>query len=84
MNSDLEKLIALQAADREMGRVNGEVALLPRRVAAIESQLADTRAKVEKAKAAIVAVQKDREKSWKARSRTTSRRSPSTAISRYR
>jgi predicted nucleic acid-binding Zn-ribbon protein len=62
MNPDLEKLIALQDADREMERLNQEIALLPRRVAAIESKLADTRAQVEKAKAAIVAVQKDRKK----------------------
>jgi uncharacterized protein len=62
MNPDLEKLIALQAADREIERLNEEVALLPRRVAAIESKLADTRTQVEKAKAAIAAVQRDRKK----------------------
>lgn len=62
MNSDLEKLIALQAADREIERLNEEIALLPRRVAAIESKLADTRAQVEKAKAAIAAVQRERKK----------------------
>ncbi|MGC2324774.1 MAG: C4-type zinc ribbon domain-containing protein, partial [Terriglobales bacterium] len=62
MNPDLEKLIALQAADREIERLNDEIALLPRRVAAIESKLADTRTQVEKAKAAIAAVQKDRKK----------------------
>jgi len=62
MNSDLEKLIALQEADREIERLNQEIALLPRRVAAIEAQLADTRAQVEKARAAIAATQKDRKK----------------------
>jgi len=62
MNSDLEKLIALQEADREIERLNQEIALLPRRVTAIESQLADTRAQVEKAKATIAATQKDRKK----------------------
>ncbi len=62
MNPDLEKLIALQAADREMERLNQEIALLPRRVAAIESKLAETRAHVEKAKAAIAAIHKDRKK----------------------
>ena len=62
MNPDLEKLIALQAADREIERLNQEIALLPRKVAAIEGQLADTRAQVEKAKAAIAATQKDRKK----------------------
>ena len=62
MNPDLEKLIALQEADREIERLNQEIALLPRRVAAIESKLADTRARIEKAKAAIAAAQKDRKK----------------------
>jgi hypothetical protein len=62
MNSDLEKLIALQEADREIERLNQEIALLPRRVAEIESKLADTRARIEKAKAAIAATQKDRKK----------------------
>jgi uncharacterized protein len=62
MHPDVEKLIALQAADREMERLNQEIALLPRRVAAIENKLAETRAQVEKAKAAIAATQKDRKK----------------------
>ncbi|HYA95817.1 MAG TPA: hypothetical protein VEC95_06055, partial [Terriglobales bacterium] len=62
MNPDLEKLIALQEADREIERLNQEIALLPRRVAEIESKLADTRARIEKAKAAIAATQKDRKK----------------------
>jgi uncharacterized protein len=62
MNPDLEKLIALQEADREIERLNQEIALLPRRVAEIESKLAETRARIEKAKAAIAATQKDRKK----------------------
>jgi len=62
MNPDLEKLIALQEADRETERLNQEIGLLPRRVAAIESKLAETRAQVEKAKAAIATTQKDRKK----------------------
>ncbi len=62
MSPDLEKLIALQAADGEIERLNQEIALLPRRVVAIESKLADTRARIEKAKAAIAAIQKDRKK----------------------
>jgi uncharacterized protein len=53
MNSDLEKLISLQAADREIDRLNQEIAALPKRVAAIEAKLAEERAAVEKAKAAI-------------------------------
>ena len=53
MNSDLEKLIELEKADREVARLTEEVAALPRRVAAIESKLADDKAAVEHAKAAI-------------------------------
>jgi uncharacterized protein len=53
MNSDLEKLISLQAADREIDRLNEEIAMLPRRVAGIEAKLAEERAAVETAKAAI-------------------------------
>jgi predicted nucleic acid-binding Zn-ribbon protein len=62
MNPDLEKLIALQEADREIDRLNQEIALLPRRVAAIEGKLVETRAAVEKAKAAMGSIQKDRKK----------------------
>jgi len=62
MNPDLEKLIALQAADREIERLNEEIARLPREIAAIESKLANTRTQIEKAKAAIAGVQKDRKK----------------------
>ncbi|MCI0349320.1 MAG: C4-type zinc ribbon domain-containing protein [Acidobacteriales bacterium] len=53
MNSDLEKLISLQAADREINRLNEEIANLPKRVAAIEAKLAEEKAAVEKAKTAI-------------------------------
>jgi hypothetical protein len=40
MNSDLEKLISLQAADLEIERLNEEIASLPKRVAVIEAKLA--------------------------------------------
>jgi predicted nucleic acid-binding Zn-ribbon protein len=53
MNSDLEKLISLQAADLEITRLNEEIASLPKRVAVIEAKLAEERASVERAKAAI-------------------------------
>lgn len=53
MNSDLEKLIELEKADREIARLTEEVAALPRRVAAIEEKLADDKAAVEHAKTAI-------------------------------
>jgi hypothetical protein len=62
MNPDLEKLIALQEADREIARLNEEVATLPRRVAAIEAKLAGTRARVEAARAAVKAGENNRRK----------------------
>lgn len=55
MNSDLEKLISLQAADLEIERLNQEIVSLPKRVAVIEAKLAEERAAVERAKAAIKA-----------------------------
>ena len=42
MHPDLEKLIALQQADAEIARLRDEIALLPRRVSAIEAKLAGT------------------------------------------
>lgn len=53
MNSDLEKLIELEKADREISRLTDEVAALPKRVATIEGKLADDKAAVEHAKTAI-------------------------------
>jgi len=53
MNADLEKLIDLDKADREIARLSDEVATLPKRVAAIEDKLAEDKAAVEKAKADI-------------------------------
>jgi len=53
MNADLEKLIELEKIDREITRLRDEVAALPKRVEAIEHKLADDKAAVEKAKAAI-------------------------------
>ena len=60
MNPDLEKLISLAEADREVLRLKEEIALLPRRVAVIEEQLAGTRARLEKAKEALAADQRNR------------------------
>src|SRR5215813_2135316 len=62
MNADLEKLIELERADREIARLTEEVAALPRRVAAIEEKLADDKAAVEHAKAAIKANETSRRK----------------------
>ncbi len=62
MNPDLEKLIELEQVERQIARLTGEIASLPKRVAAIESQLADTKTQVEKAKGAISANLAERKK----------------------
>lgn len=53
MNTDLERLIALEKVDREVARLTDEIAALPIRVAAIEAKLAEHKAAVEKAKSQI-------------------------------
>ncbi len=53
MLPDIQNLIALQAADREILRLREEIAALPRRVAVIEQKLAGTKAGLEKAREAI-------------------------------
>jgi uncharacterized protein len=53
MNADLEKLIKLEQVDREIGRLSAEVAALPKRVAEIEHQLSDAKAKAEQARTAM-------------------------------
>ena len=53
MLPDVQKLIELQQADREILRLKEEIAALPKRVSAIEAKLAGTKAVLEKAKAAI-------------------------------
>jgi len=55
MNSDLQNLLLLQQADREIARLRQEIASLPRKVAVIEEKLAGSHAQLEKAKAAIKA-----------------------------
>jgi predicted nucleic acid-binding Zn-ribbon protein len=60
MNSDLEKLLSLQDADREIARLRAEIAELPKRVAVIEQKLAATKAQIEKAKGSIAAGQSER------------------------
>src|SRR5216683_8304713 len=55
MLPDVDNLLLLQEADREIRRLNDEVAALPKRVAAIEAKLAGTKAILESAKAAIKA-----------------------------
>ncbi|HZE28235.1 MAG TPA: C4-type zinc ribbon domain-containing protein [Terriglobales bacterium] len=62
MLSDLQNLVELQIADKEILRLKEEIAALPKRVAVIEEKLAKTRAKLEKAKATAKADEAARKK----------------------
>jgi len=62
MLPDVQNLIALQQADREILRLKEEIAALPKRVAAIEERLAGTRVLLEKAKGAVKADEAARRK----------------------
>jgi predicted nucleic acid-binding Zn-ribbon protein len=53
MLPDIENLLRLQEADKEIRRLQDEIAELPKRVGAIEQKLAGTKAQLEKAQAAI-------------------------------
>jgi uncharacterized protein len=53
MLPDIENLLRLQEADKEIRRLLEEIAELPKRVAAIEQKLAGTKAQLEKAQAAV-------------------------------
>jgi len=53
MLPDIQNLIALQAADREILRLKEDIAALPKRVAAIEQKLAGTKAALDKAREAV-------------------------------
>jgi len=53
MNADLEKLIALERTDREIARLNSEIASLPRKVAAIEAKLNDSKQHLDAARNTI-------------------------------
>ena len=55
MLPDIENLLRLQEADKEIRRLQDEIAELPKRVAAIEQKLAGTKAQLEKAQTAIKA-----------------------------
>jgi predicted nucleic acid-binding Zn-ribbon protein len=55
MLPDVQNLIELQKADREILRLREEVAALPKRVAVIEQKLAGTKAELEAAKNAVKA-----------------------------
>jgi predicted nucleic acid-binding Zn-ribbon protein len=62
MLPEIENLLKLQDADREIRRLQDEVAELPKRVAAIEQKLAGTKAQLDKAQAAIKADEAARRK----------------------
>src|SRR6266550_8092177 len=53
MSPQIEDLIALQRTDLEIQGLKAEIAELPKRVAAIEQQLAGTKAVLEKAKSTV-------------------------------
>src|SRR6201998_12383 len=55
MLPEIENLLRLQEADKAIRRLQGEIAELPKRVAAIEQKLAGTKAQLEKAQTAIKA-----------------------------
>src|SRR6266851_7598484 len=59
---EIENLLRLQDADKEIRRLQEEIAELPRRVAAIEHKLADTKAGLEKAQTAVKADEVSRRK----------------------
>src|SRR5579872_5467752 len=62
MLPDVQNLIELQKADKEILRLREEIAALPKRVAVIEQKLAGTKAGLEKAKTAIKADEAARRK----------------------
>src|SRR5437773_3500636 len=62
MLPDVQNLIDLQLADREVLRLKEEIAALPKRVAAIEEKLAGTKAVLENAKIAVKADEANRRK----------------------
>jgi predicted nucleic acid-binding Zn-ribbon protein len=55
MLPDIENLLKLQETDKEIRRLQDEVAELPKRVAAIEQKLAGTKAQLERAQAGVKA-----------------------------
>ncbi len=55
MLPEIENLLRLQDADKEIRRLQDEIAELPKRVAAIEQKLAGTQAQLDRAQAAVKA-----------------------------
>ena len=62
MLPDIENLLKLQDTDKEIRRLQDEIAELPKRVAVIEQKLAGTKAQLEKAQAAVKADEASRRK----------------------
>src|SRR5450755_886298 len=62
MLPDIEKLLELQTADKEIRRLREEVAALPKRVTVIEQKLAGTKAHLEKVRVAAKADEANRKK----------------------
>ncbi len=62
MLPEIENLLHLQEADKAIRRLQDEIAELPKRVAAIEHKLADTKLQLEKAQAAVKADEASRRK----------------------
>ncbi len=62
MLPEIENLLRLQEADKAIRRLQDEIAELPKRVAAIEHKLADTKAQLEKAQTAVKADEAARRK----------------------
>jgi uncharacterized protein len=62
MLPEIENLLHLQEADKAIRRLQDEIAELPKRVAAIEHKLADTKLQLEKAQAAVKADEAARRK----------------------
>jgi hypothetical protein len=62
MLPDIDKLLELQMADREIRKLQEEVAALPKRVAVIEQRLAGTKAHLEKVRTAAKGDEANRKK----------------------
>jgi uncharacterized protein len=62
MLTEIENLLKLQGADKEIRRLHDEIAEFPKRVAVIEQKLAGTKAQLEKAQNAIKADEAARRK----------------------
>src|ERR1700723_2677873 len=62
MLPDIENLVKLQGTDKEIRRLQDEIAEFPKRAAVIEQKLADTKAQLERAQAAVKADEAARRK----------------------